>query len=506
MWDVAIVGAGPVGAFAANLCGKAGLRTVVIDREAAIYELPRAVHIDHEMVRLLADVGLAEAALPLMRAGDGHLHIGADGGMIRYMSATGGARPFGYANDYFFYQPELEAILRGGLAAAGVALELGTAVEGVALEADRVRLALADGRSIDARWVLGCDGARSVVRKALGIGLDDLDFEEPWLVVDAEVDGPIRFPAFGGVPEGADLQRLSVMLCDPRRPATLVPGRGTHRRWEFMLLPGEDDAEMARPERVGELVAPYVAGTAHRILRAATYRFHGLVAETWRRGRAFLVGDSAHQTPPFFGQGMCHGMRDAANLVWKIALVERGADARLIETYQSEREAQVRHVIGAAVNVGRYICELDPQRAAERDARLRAERGIKAAAELIAPIASPIVGEGAGAGERFINPRLADGRLLDEATGGGFVLLSHEPVALDEAAAGVLDALNGTRFAFGSMDDRGLLAAWLAQRGLTAVLLRPDFYVGDVVLDGEDVSARLAAAGAAMGVEGIRAA
>jgi 2-polyprenyl-6-methoxyphenol hydroxylase-like FAD-dependent oxidoreductase len=184
-------------------------------------------------------------------------------------------------------------------------------------------LTLADGSTTRARYVIACDGARSAVRKALGVRLDDLDFEEPWLVVDAEVDGPIVFPAFDGVPDGANLQQLSVMLCDPRRPATIVPGRGSHRRWEFMLLPGEDDVAMMRPEAVQALVAPWVEGSAYRIVRAATYRFHGLVAERWQVGRVFLAGDAAHQTPPFFGQGMCHGLRDVSNLAWKLALGAR---------------------------------------------------------------------------------------------------------------------------------------------------------------------------------------
>lgn len=134
-------------------------------------------------------------------------------------------------------------------------------------------------RELTARWVIACDGSRSPVRKALGIDFEDLNFEEPWLVVDAEVEGPVRFPDLTGVPADADLQRLSVMMCDPVRPPTVVPGRGKHRRWEFMLLPGEDDAEMMEPEAVTELLRPYFGDVPHRLVRAATYRFHGLVAK-----------------------------------------------------------------------------------------------------------------------------------------------------------------------------------------------------------------------------------
>lgn len=499
LWDVAIVGCGPVGAFMANLLGQSGLRTLVLDRETSAYALPRAVHIDHEMVRLLASVGLGQAMLDQMCAGDGHIHIGADHGVIRYLSVAGSPRPHGYANDYFFFQPELEIVLRHGLERfANVELRLGASVEQIVEEEAGVRIGLAGGEALHARWVIGCDGARSTIRKLLDIGLDDLNFDEPWLVVDAEVDGPISFPELRGVPEGANLQNLSLMMCDPQRPATIVPGRGNHRRWEFMLLPGESDTEMAKPERVSALVEPWVQGAGHRIIRAATYRFHGLVARHWRKGHVFLAGDSAHQTPPFFGQGMCHGLRDAANLAWKLALVSEGkAGEAILDTYQPEREAQVRHVIGAAIGAGKYICELDPQRAAERDVRVRGETGMRSASELIAPIASSIVSPGAG--ERFINPQLPSGGMLDEVTGGGWVLLETREHHLSEGTQAVLAALGAKRIQkTPALEDvHGSLADWFAQRKITAALIRPDFYVG-LVGGADNLNDRLLALGKAL--------
>ncbi len=488
-YDIAIVGCGPVGAYAANLCGRHGLRTVVLEREADAYPLPRAVHLDHEMMRLFADVGLLDVMTPLMFATDGHVHIGADGGVIRFLSSPGTSRPFGFSNDYFFYQPELEAALRDGIGRfPAVTLRSGETVVAVT-PADRdVTLSLSGGETISARYVIGCDGARSTVRKSLDIPLDDLGFEEPWLVVDAEVDGPICFPGFKGVPEGADLQRLSVMLCDPGRPTTVVPGRGNHRRWEFMLLPGEVDEAMMAPEIVDGLVAPWVEGVAHRIVRAATYRFHGLVAERWRQQRAFLAGDAAHQTPPFFGQGMCHGLRDVANLVWKLALVVQGkAEDDVLDTYQLERDPHVRGVIGAAVDAGRYICELDPDLAAARDANLRTQSGPRTAADLIPAIAAGIV-EG-DAGERFIQPRvttaLGISAPLDVATGGGWVMLTRGVLpAVGTNARHVWDMIGGRTFAVGPdisddadiLDEEGHLEAWFERHGAIAAIVRPDFY------------------------------
>ncbi len=472
MFDVAIIGCGPVGAFAANLLGKSGLSVLVIEQEANPYPLPRAVHLDHEMMRLFQSAGVINRVAGDMRDTEGHLHVGADHGVIRYMGTVGRARPFSWSNDYFFYQPELENHLRDALADyPNITVQLGVAFEGLDQNENGVTLRLSEGRTEQARYVIACDGSRSAVRKAMGVRLNDLDFEEPWLVVDAEVDGPVRFPDLWGIPEAADLQKLSVMMCDPKRPATIVPGRGNHRRWEFMLLPGEDDQAMMEPDAVAALVEPYLSGVPHRIVRAATYRFHGLIAERWRMGGVFLAGDAAHQTPPFFGQGMCHGLRDVANLAWKLELVlkARAPDA-LLDTYQPERDPHVRAVISAAVGAGRYICMLDLQAATERDAAMReAAKGAQhgTAADLIPAIATGIVAAGTpGAGERFIQPRVGD-RLLDDITGSGWRLFTRTP--LDGGDVTVVD--------IAQLDDGGAIATWLADRKADSVLVRPDHYV-----------------------------
>ena len=478
-YDVVIVGCGPVGALAANLLGRKGLSVLVLEKELEHYPLPRAVHLDHEMMRLFQSAGVIDRVEGDMIATDGHLHVGADHGVIRYMGTVGKPRPFGWANDYFFYQPELEAHLREGLAGLpGVSLELGAEFTALEQDADTVTLRyVSEGEEheVKARWAVACDGARSAVRKAIGVALDDLQFEEPWLVVDAEVDGPVSFPPISGVPVDADLQRLSVMMCDPHRPATIVPGRGNHRRWEFMLLPGEDDRAMTQPDRVGALVGAWMADVPHRIVRAATYRFHGLVAERWQVGNVFLAGDAAHQTPPFFGQGMCHGLRDVANLAWKMgAIVHDGATVSLLDTYQPERDPHVRAVIGAAVDAGRYICELDPARAAARDADFRAAAGARSgetAHDLIPAIAAGVVASGTrAAGERFIQPLLADGRKLDDLVGDGWRLLVRD-------AAQACEAPGVTTIVASELADAGAVTAWLDARHVDAVMLRPDHYV-----------------------------
>jgi 3-(3-hydroxy-phenyl)propionate hydroxylase len=228
---------------------------------------------------------------------------------------------------------------------------------------------------------------------------------------------------------------------------------------------------MMEPQAVAALVEPYLSGVPHRIVRAATYRFHGLIAERWRQGGVFLAGDAAHQTPPFFGQGMCHGLRDVANLAWKIERVVRGgAPDSLLDSYQPERDPHVRAVISAAVNAGRYICMLDPDAAAQRDAAMReAAKGAQhgTAADLIPAIVTGIVAAGtAGAGERFIQPRVG-GALLDDVTGGGWRLFTRS--AAEGGDVTVIDVA--------TLADGGAVADWLAARNADAVLVRPDHYV-----------------------------
>jgi 3-(3-hydroxy-phenyl)propionate hydroxylase len=498
-FDIAIVGCGPVGGLAANLLGKAGLKVVVIEREAEPHPLPRAVHIDHEMVRLIQSIGLVETILPLMRDTHGHMHIGADRGVIRYMGTAGRPRPYGWSGDYFFYQPEMERELRAGLARfASVDLRLGVTLLDLEQTDTGVILTVDDPKGRDtlrARWVIACDGASSGVRKRLDVRLDDLDFDEPWLVIDAEVDGPLTFPGFTGAPPEADLQNLSIMLCDPARPATIVPGRGNHRRWEFMLSPEEASAPVSSA-LVEDLIAPWVEGAGSRIVRAATYRFHALIAERWKDGRVFLAGDAAHQTPPFFGQGMCHGFRDVANLAWKLALVSAGrADETLLDTYQPEREPQVRSVIASAVEAGRYICQRDPELAADRDRAMRARANdpVRTAADLITPIRG-VTGTGPAAGARFIQPWIETPQarpvLLDDLSGGGFVLL----LSPDAAPVPPSETVRTLRSGLDFIDAHGDLQRWMDDQGVRAVLIRPDFYVFDSGPDGASLVQGLQAA------------
>jgi len=513
-YDLVVVGCGPVGAVAGNLAGRAGLRTLVVDRAPDVYVVPRAIHFDDTVMRIFQAIGLSDEILPLTREFLNSIYYGADGQLLKEVAFPRDRR-FGWFPHYLFYQPELERTLRGGMERFPE-VELRTRCSLVSLRqaADLVWLTLEQvgegaANEIAAQYVLGCDGASSTVRRQLGVELEDGHFDEPWLVVDALMQRDVG------------LAEVSNMLCDPSRPVTLVPGPRNHRRWEFMLLPGEDPEAMQQPDKIHELLSPWAAPEDLDIVRAAVYRFHSLVAWQWRSGSVFLAGDAAHQTPPFLGQGMCHGIRDVQNLIWKLEMVlQRGVSPAVLDSYQAERRPHVQAIIREAVAAGREVCILDPASAAARDASIRAsvDRGQapRGAWHALPPLSDGLLTAERSTmrGQPFPQPVVEwQGRstLLDEVLGPGWSLvlapwLSEElPPDLDDAflALGgrvvrVGGAADSRRDVQRVADRRGVLAAWFRDAPAAAALVRPDRYVFGTAADSaaltrlvEDLRARV---------------
>jgi 3-(3-hydroxy-phenyl)propionate hydroxylase len=450
--DVLVVGLGPVGAALCALLAREGVSAIAVERETDIYPLPRAAHFDHEIMRLFQKLGIAAEMQPASQPAAAYEFRNAAGDILmRYDQGAGGS-PSGWAPGYMFHQPSLETALRRLITASPrVEARLGRTLVAFTQDAEGVS-ATVDGPSgtetLRARWLVGCDGARSPVREALGIEQSDYGFDEPWLVIDAVVSDTSRLPA------------NNLQICDPARPTTcLVMSQGRHR-WEFMLLPGEQPADVLDDGVIRDLLRPWNCEDCVEIERKAVYRFHGRVAERWRDGRVLLAGDAAHQTPPFAGQGMCSGLRDVDNLAWKLAaVILRGADPALLDSYQTEREPQVRSVIELAIAMGRVVCISDPQQAALRDAGMLAQR---AAGHQPPAVVSPRLGPGLGLGEvggvYFPQPWAGDLR-LDDVLGEGPWLIVRG--AMDGALTPFAAALDG----------------WLEARDAEAVLVRPDRYV-----------------------------
>ena len=345
VWDVAIVGLGPTGVVLANRLGQLGVRTVVHEVSSAPSSIPRAVHLDAEIARVLQQVGLRDDELAeLLTVSAGMEYVDRDGRHLFTYEGFEREPLLGWHEDHVFHQPDLEVALRRLLTRyPHVEVRLGQAAPPLAALRDQ------------ARYVVACDGASSAVRGQLGVGLVDVvdaGYDEEWLVVDLVVaDADVG-------PPGMVIRQV----CDPERLTTYVPGHGPHRRFEFRL----DGA--VEPPDVWSLVAPW-GFTPDRVelARAARYRFHAVVAERWRDGGVLLAGDAAHQMPPFMGQGLCSGVRDAANLAWKLAAVVRDDEPDdLLDTYEAERRPHVEAVVRLSVEAGRLLGRLADDVAAGR--------------------------------------------------------------------------------------------------------------------------------------------
>jgi flavoprotein hydroxylase len=479
--DVAIVGYGPVGQTLAILLGQRGWRVRVVERWPEPYPLPRAVHFDHEVARVLQAAGVAEELAPRTVPASVYEWRNARGEILIRFGRDAARSLSGWPESSMFCQPELERILdERARSLPGVSVERGVEAVGLRTEPDGVvletRRAGGDAGALAARFVVGCDGANSFVRERIGSGWHDLGFHFDWLVVDLEPadprwDGPINW-----------------QLCDPARPTTLVSGGPGRRRFEFMRLPHETLDELNREEAAWRLLGPwgFHAGNA-KLERHAVYTFRARWADRWRSGRALLAGDAAHQMPPFAGQGMCAGLRDAANLAWKLDLVLAGrAGEALLDSYMTERAPHVSAAIDLSVALGRIICVADPAEAAARDARMIGE-----AKERSAPVDPrlPPLGPGCFADgatrELFVQDvvrhRGVTGR-FDDLAGRGFALVSPagEP-RLDPVLAEWFAGIGGfvAHVARGAPieDLGGGYARWFSERGAEVALVRPDFAV-----------------------------
>ncbi|MFD5406221.1 bifunctional 3-(3-hydroxy-phenyl)propionate/3-hydroxycinnamic acid hydroxylase MhpA [Streptomyces griseorubiginosus] len=476
---VVIVGAGPVGVTAALLLARQGIRSVVLERHRDVYPLPRAVANDDEIHRILQAAGVGEEFTAISRpAGGLRLLDARHRVMAEFRRSQHGQH--GYPQSSMFDQPELERVLRDALARRPECeLRGGVEVTGVGPDtAGPVRVTYRDDTGEHELWaeaVLGCDGANSLTREAIGGVWEDLRFEERWTVIDAETTGPVRCW------EGVD------QVCDPERPGTFMRVNETRYRWEFRLRDGQ--------ETVRELIAPWLPPSYDgdfEVVRETQYTFRARVADRWSRGRVFLLGDAAHLTPPFIGQGLCSGLRDAYNLTWKLARVLRqGADERLLETYGSERRPHARYVVRLAVVMGWAMTGGQDGAAALRRRVSSAVCRIPGVTELagrdLSPplTAGPLVRRGVRrglAGTYCPQPWVSVGGRrvrLDDVLGDSFaVLTATEP---GPSLTALARSLGVHAVTVTDLGDDGTLAAWLRAGHADAVLLRPDHVVMDVV-------------------------
>lgn len=432
MTDVAIIGAGPVGLTLANLLGVRGLSVQVIEKRPEPYDLPRAIHFDGEAMRVFQATGLAEEVLAHTHIGVGMLFKNADDEVLIDWSRAQDIGSMGWHESYRFHQPGLEDALRRGLDRFSH-VELTSGVEVTDLDAATGALRLSNGEGLSASYVIGCDGADSFTRSAADLPLDDLGFQERWLVVDAVLKRP-----------RPDLGDYSIQFCDAENPSTYVRGTKDRRRWEIRL-----DQTKADPDdkAIWALLSRWITPKDAELERAAVYTFRSAVAGRWREGRVLIAGDAAHQMPPFMGQGMCAGVRDVSNLAWKLDHAVKTGDDAILDSYGSERASHVTKFIDLTMRLGKLINQT-------------ATGGtLQGQMKSIWPGLGPGLGERDEiAGRLAPQPFVAGGMLADDAAKGGFYVLAQRRF---EACFEVYTEA----------------AEWLRDNDLFAVLVRPDGYV-----------------------------
>ncbi|MDC3179560.1 bifunctional 3-(3-hydroxy-phenyl)propionate/3-hydroxycinnamic acid hydroxylase [Candidatus Pelagibacter sp.] len=350
-FDIIIVGLGPAGGTLSNLLAMHGFSILILDREKSFYPLPRAVHFDDEIMRVFQTIGITKDFLKYTIINKGTKFVNSREKVILDWPRPKKITDNGWYPSYRFHQPDLEKQLRKKLKKyKKVFIEQNSEVKKITNSKNHVDIVYKNTRNhkeyyVRSKYLVGCDGANSVTRKQMKTKMDNLGFTQKWAVVDLILKKKKN-----------NLPDRTIQYSNPKQPATYCRNVGKRRRWEFAIKKNQSDKKVLTENYIWNFLKPWLNKSEAIIERKTIYQFESAIARKWRKGRIFIAGDAAHLMPPFMGQGMCAGIRDASNLAWKIATCLRVKhNDTFLNTYQTERSLNVKEYIETTMRMGEFV-------------------------------------------------------------------------------------------------------------------------------------------------------
>ena len=478
-FDVAVIGLGPAGSLIALLLESYGLKVLAIDKDQDIYSLPRAVTISDQGLRIAQAACIEDIYL------SNSTELGGAGFVDEDLEMIGGALDLkgvvtsnGWMPSRMFHQPLTDKAIREKLQKTTATILLEHELIDIKDQTTHINVSIRDLKNdldlqFTSRYLIGSDGGSSAVRKLLEISQEDLNYNRDWVVVDVELKGENR------------LDDKALQICDPKRLCTYIPSHLPYRRWEFIINKGEDKKEFLMDEKINSLISRWLKPSEYKIIRKAVYQFHSVIAKEFSKGRCFLIGDAAHQNPPFMGEGMMSGYRDAMNLSWKIALIiKNNFNNNLLTTYEKERKPHAQFVVENSAGIGELM---EAYAEAEDPNQVSEDLVAKGYGSFILPnldkglFYGGKANESMNAGQLFPQPVIYKNdqvvRREDKILGNGFALISKNKILLNKRDEKFLHSL-GCNFIV--LEDQFIKQSYWLNRVMEldgVYLIRPDKYI-----------------------------
>ena len=461
-YDVVIIGFGPTGGTLANLLALHGFSILIVEKEKSFYPLPRAVHFDDEIMRVFQTIGITDKFLKHTIINKGTKFVNSKNKEVLDWPRPRSVTENGWYPSYRFHQPDLERKLRGRLKDfKKVTIMQNTKVVNLKEDKSSVKIILENVnnkivKEISSKYVVGCDGANSTTREQIKAKFQNLGFTQKWAVVDLILKKDKK-----------ELPDRTIQYSNPKRPATYCRNVGKRRRWEFAINDSESEKKVLSNSYIWNFLKPWLKPSDAFMERKTIYTFQSAISKNWKKGRVFLAGDAAHLMPPFMGQGMCAGIRDASNLAWKIANCLRNKfNETLLNTYQSERSLNVKEYIETTMRMGEFVNAVESIQITDN---IRSDnKGIKSMQSI-----KPKLGKGLGnlkdknRGKTFPQFKLKNNKTLDNNfSKKGMIVLSSDVNPKTSKYYSILKAKNFSN-----------VSRYLKNIKSKAILVRPDRFI-----------------------------